>query len=277
MKPKNLLPLLAAGILCPAAAYSAEVANAAADFVQGANIGDPTTATGWTYLASDTATDVATGSNQLIWEAQVGNVGATEGYGVGPTTGNLDLPAVVGTNDNGGDYEIFADGADANGNANAYGGHGAVVGTDLLLHPSNQANELYLVLRYTIQPGDLADGTTAIIAGSFRDLSGFDTTNSGLNANQMRQAGSIHAQVFYNSTQLWEASGADGTLTQANGTFNLTQTGVSVGETISFVIDRNPLGDTNGGTQNGERSDSDDQLWFGHRGFSDLLFDVGPA
>ena len=228
MKPYKTLTTLIGLSLVGSAGAVTLIADPAADFAIGTD-GNATTAAGWSYVTAATATGTGT---DLVWSG-VGN-GGNSGFGGGPTTGNFSLPAVVGSQI-AGQYEIFNDGADQDGNANRYTGHGGIVGTDILLHPSNQADENFLILRYEVSATDILGGADFTIVGSFRDLSGLNTT---LQANN-NQAGSINAQVFYNATQLFTATGSDGGLTQADGSFNLSQSGVTAGDTFSFVVDMN--------------------------------------
>ena len=99
------------------------VADIAADYV--ASTAPAALPPGWAYFESDTP-DLSGGTNlALNPNSSVGDQGET-GF-ASPSNGlGLGLAAVLGTNTNGGDYEIFSD-----GNTN----HGGVVGTDLLVHP----------------------------------------------------------------------------------------------------------------------------------------------
>jgi hypothetical protein len=165
---------------------------------------------GWGYFdatAANGGTETA-----LTPSLAVGNGGNT-GFGGGHNSFNLG--AVTGNG------VIFKDGT----------ANGLVAGTDLAVHTGDDDNlppfgTDYLILRYTISASDILNGTSATITGSFREL----ISNGG---------NSITAYVYKNSTQLWAAASANGsTLTQANGTFNLSTT-VAVGDAIDFVVYNN--------------------------------------
>ena len=194
------------------------IADAAADYVDAA--GGPTTAlttppTGWSYLGSD----AANGGNEIALTAgPAGNAGETGFTG----TSGFGTAAVLGTNTNGGDYEIFG-----NGDAN-----GAVVGDDLILHPGEAGEpDEFVIARYTVSATDLVAGTGSI-TGSFREL-----IVGGGNASE-----SVDVFVYHNSTQLFNvqggttAQGTQGILEQTAGTFNLTGLDLAAGDTIDFVV-----------------------------------------
>uniref|UniRef100_UPI003563F7D6 hypothetical protein n=1 Tax=Pontiella sp. TaxID=2837462 RepID=UPI003563F7D6 len=105
----------------------------------------------------------------------------------------------------------------------ANAGNGGEIGTDLLIVPED-----YVIARYTIGENDIAFGKTrASITGSFRDLVGGTSDES------------ITARVFLNDAELFSATGSDGRLLQADGTFDLSDIAVAAGDTISFVIGSN--------------------------------------
>ena len=199
-KALTALPLCA---LLTGPSHAAIVANLGGDWVSASTL-----PAGWGYFdatAANGGTETA-----LTPSLTVGNGGNT-GFGGGKNTFNLG--AVTGNG------KIFNDGT----------ANGLVAGTDLAVH-TGDAGQLtpfgknYLILRYTISPTVILNGASATITGSFREL--IPTGNS------------ITAYVYKNSTQLWTAAGSGGTLTQANGTFNLSTT-VAVGDTIDFVVYNN--------------------------------------
>jgi plastocyanin len=166
---------------------------------------------GWSYLYSSQAsggTEVA-----LTPDLALGN-GGNSGFGrVAP--GIYNLPGVIGTQ-TGAQYEMFGDG-DLNAPA---------LGSDLLIHPGPDAANNTVILRYTISADEIAaHGNSASIAGSFRELI------SGGN--------SVTVSVYHNATLLFAKTGSGGTLTQANGTFNISCMTVAAGDTISFAVNSN--------------------------------------
>ena len=161
------------------------------------------TSSGWSYFRSD----AANGGNEIPLVASIatGDVG---GPGFADIAGGpRRLPAVVGDNANGGDYELFGD-----GNLN-----GAVEGTDLLIHPNTGDGE-FVIVRRTMGAGESGE---ADIAGSFRNLVG------GVN--------SVEVFVYHNNVELFTAVGTGNTLQQGDGTFELSTT-VAPGDTIDFVV-----------------------------------------
>ena len=232
------------------------LADAAADYVDSLSAidaepdadADPTPfPAGWTYLVSDTASG---GNERLLTVLGVGNGGNT-GFG---TDGNgFSVPAVVGNQNLGDQFEVFGDGFDGNG-GNVPTGNGGVVGTDLLMVPgfTNEADpqlepeefgDSYVIARYTISAADAAGAVaeTGSIAGNFRNLVARDP----INANQ---GGSVDVFVFQNDTPLFsvdrentldDPAGNNGMLTIADGTFNITGLTFAAGDTISFVVGNN--------------------------------------
>ena len=202
-------------------------ANAAADYVTAA--GSPTSTltappTGWSYLRSDAANG---GTEIALTAGAVGNQGAAfQGFA---GTSSFNTAAVYGTNTaNSADFEIFG-----NGDLN-----NAVVGTDLLLHPGQNASNSHVIVRYTVSdPTSTLLPGTGVVSGSFRDL----IVPSNVSNNN---GGSVDVFVYHNSTQLFlfdnpsDASGGS-LLSQANGTFNLTGLTLADGDTIDFVVFRN--------------------------------------
>lgn len=239
---KNTKPVslaIAVTALCATLPSNAAViADAAADYVAAASATTAPTALpdGWQYLyssASTGGTEVAMTANTAL-----GNSGNT---GFRGTDGSATTSAIVlGSLTNatvGAQYEIFADGFDGNGGTISSGNAG-VVGTDILISPGNAAARAFTILRSTISLADInANGTTASIAGSFRELI-FPTT---VNANNQ---GSVDVFVYHNAALLFSvdqanAAATGGKLTQAAGTFNLTNITVAAGDTISFVVGSN--------------------------------------
>jgi hypothetical protein len=200
-KALTALPLCA---LLTGPSHAAIVANLGGDWVSASTL-----PAGWGYFdatAANGGTETALTPNQTV------GLGGNTGFGGGKNIYNLG--AVTGNG------KIFNDGT----------ANGLVAGTDLAVH-TGDAGQLapfgknYLILRYTMSPTVILNGASATITGSFREL----ISNGG---------NSITAYVYKNSTQLWTAAGSGGTLTQANGTFNLSTT-VAVGDTIDFVVYNN--------------------------------------
>ena len=192
----------------------------------------PTAApTGWSYLNAGTVNGAGTA---LTAQTILGNGGNT-GFGVASGTSTFNV-GVLGGITGGAEYEIFGDGFSGGGNSPI--GHGGVVGTDLLLHPGTSAGTEFIIARYTISAADILNGTTATIAGSFRDEAG--------RPNRTNPAGSITADIFHNSTSLFSETGntgqtpaTPGYLFEADGTFSITGLTVAAGDTISFVVGNN--------------------------------------
>lgn len=201
MKAQRLAITLAASTALALASGSAHaatiVANAGGDWIDAATL-----PTGWSYLESDAATGGT--ESALTASSTIGGFPAgteTTGFGGG---GSFGTAAILGDNADGGDYEIFGDGA-----ANAAG----VVGTDLLMHPSNNAAGQFVIARYTLS-----------VAGDATITGGFHGT-----------LGSRIGSVYHNGVALYTST--DTTPDRAStGAFNLTPT-LAIGDTISFVVD----------------------------------------
>ncbi|MGJ8633667.1 MAG: PQQ-dependent sugar dehydrogenase [Luteolibacter sp.] len=180
------------------------VADAAADYISSTS--EPE---GWDYLYSS----AATGGSEVTLTANnnVGNAG-NAGF-EGPST--LNTPAILGAIDGGSEFEIFNDGLQSNA---------GVVGTDLLFHPGNDTATSFVIARYTFSAADILNGNIATIEGSFRRGS---TTGNGINAS-----------VYHNTSSLYSVTSSTN-LTEANGTFSISDVTVAEGDTISFVVDRN--------------------------------------
>lgn len=218
---------------CVMTTNAAVIANVAADYATAPGYVAGTTAptaapAGWEYLTST----AGTGGTEITMTAQTatGNGGAM-GF-AGASNSNI----LGDQNGTATQYEIFSDGFDGNGGTIPTGNEG-VIGTDLLMHPGGNAANAFTIARYTISAADILNGTTATIAGSFRDLAG--------RPDRSGPAESITADVFHNSTNLFSVTGgatAQGTssyLTQATGTFNISGLTVAEGDTISFVVGYN--------------------------------------
>lgn len=200
---------------------AAVIADAAADYVAAA--GGPTATlatppTGWSYLGSSTA--APGGTEVALTAGAVGNQGAAyQGF---DGVSSFGTAAVYGTNTaDPAEFEIFS-----NGDPN-----GAVVGTDLLLHPGQDGNDdEFVIVRYTFSEAFVAG--TGEISGSFREL----VVGGGAAAE------SVSVEIFHNSTSLFStaggttAQGTAGILTQADGTFNLTGLTFAASDTIDFVV-----------------------------------------
>jgi len=217
MKNPILLPLLVAGILCPSA-QAVEVADAAADYQTAPDYVAGTTApsappAGWEYIYANTAANAATAGTALTPQTATGNEG-NAGFAYDPGANNV--PSVLGGITGANDFEIF-------NNATNSG----VVGSDLLLHPGNNASYDVVAVRYTLSAADITNGTSATITGSFR------RGNNGGNTG-------VLVSVYHNATSLWSVNSNDigGTsLPIGDGTFSLTGVSVAEGDTISFVLD----------------------------------------
>jgi hypothetical protein len=204
---KRIISLV--GALCLATmSHAALIADIAGDYVD-----ENTLPTGWQYLYSDASTGGTEGA--LTAGGSIGNMGNTgftvlSGYNIG----------VLGSSS--GTYAIF----DSDENS-------AVQGMDLLLHPGNTTPAAHVIVRYTFSAADILNGTSATIAGSFRDL-----TNPGTGG----QAGSVDLWVYHNSTSLFNfdnGPAVGGITSQADGTFNIARLTVAEGDTVSFVLGNN--------------------------------------
>ena len=213
MKPHTTKPSLTAKIACwvtlllslaALPANATTIADIAGDYT-----GPGTLPAGWTYFYSNLASGGTEGA--LTPNLTIGSPGGL-GFGTSPG-GTLNLPGVKDAS-----TTIFADGS-----SNA-----PVLGTDLLLHPGPDAATSTVILRYTISAAKIASyGSSASIAGSFRDL----VNPTGGN--------SVTVSIYHNTTRLFTKSGTVGTLTQANGTFNISGLTVAATDTISFVLNSN--------------------------------------
>jgi hypothetical protein len=216
MKPHHTNPSAAptiASLVTILLSMAAVTANAAtiAD-IAGDYTGPSTMPAGWGYLSSNQATGGTEGL--LSPNLAIGNGG---NFGFGKSDGSWHLPGVVGSKDPASlQYEIFGDG-DANS---------PVLGTDLLLHPGSDAANNTVIVRYTISLAQInAFGTMGSIAGSFREM-----VNGG---------DSVIVSIYQNATQLFTQTGTGATLTEANGTFNITGLTMAADDTISFVVNAN--------------------------------------
>jgi autotransporter-associated beta strand protein len=190
--------------LAPVPSNVTAIADLAGDYI------DPTTLPAdWGYFYSDQAsggTEVA-----LTPDLAIGN-GGNSGFGA-PFSFNL--PGVIGTQ-TGAQYEMFTD-----GDLNA-----PVLGTDLLLHPGPDAASHTLIVRYTISEAEISSyGTSARISGSFREL--------------ITGGNSVIVSIYQNSTELFTRTGSGGILTEADGTFDISDLTVAANDTISFVVNSN--------------------------------------
>ena len=203
-------------------ATSVVIANPGADYVDASTL-----PSGWSYLSAD----AASGGFETPLEPVVvlGNGGNT---GFGLAANQFNVPAVLGSLDGGDEFEIFDDGFEGRtpgtSAAGLATGNRGLEGVDLLLHPGNDIDGAFTIARYTVSADDLANGSNAIIEGSFRELTG------GTGAT------SVTAQVFLNGSELFSTIGTGGRLLQADGSFNVTPaTALSVGDTISFTLGNN--------------------------------------
>ncbi|WP_372794919.1 hypothetical protein [Pontiella sp.] len=195
--------------------------------IAGDYIGPSAEPDGWDYLYSDAAvggTEVA-----LTPDTAVASSYGSGNNGFGDTNGLYNIAAVLGSVTGSGQYEIFSDGYD--GNASSDGNLG-VPGTDLLLHPGSSNENAFVIVRYTLSAEDLGESSLVDISGSFREEVG-KTTDPAHD--------SITAEIYHNSTNLFSVTGADGRLWQTNGTFNITNLTVAIGDTISFVVGNNGI------------------------------------
>jgi hypothetical protein len=181
---------------------------------------------GWDYLYSDAAvngTEVALTPDQPVASAYEGG-----NTGFGDPLGENGIAGVLGSiTGDGLQYEIFSDGYDGNTKSE---GNGGVPGIDLLMHPGKTDSNAYVIVRYTFTAADLAGSTLVNITGSFREEVGKTVSP----AND-----SIIAEIYHNDSNLFSVTGADGRLWQADGTFDITDVEVAVGDTISFIVGNN--------------------------------------
>ena len=223
---------------CGIAGAQTTIADAAGDFVDSLSAIDaePTALPdGWTYLGSD----LSTGGTEveLVVLPGLGNADNT-GFGAEEAGNGFGIPAVVGNVNTADEFEVFNDGFSGNGGSIPTGNQG-VVGEDLLMVPGTIEAFQFVIARYTISAADVSGATagTGSITGSFRDL----VAAAESNANN---GGSIDVFVFQNSTVLFSVDRENdilnaGTLTQADGTFDITGLTFAAGDTISFVVGNN--------------------------------------
>ena len=193
------------------------IGDAAADYVAAA--GSSTTALttlppNWTYFQGTAA----------LTPGAVGQDNETGFAG----TSTAQTASVLGTNTNGvADFEIFG-----NGDAN-----GAVVGTDLLVHPGNSAAD-FVQVTYTVPTADATLFPLGYAPGSFDITGSFRELIIGGGAT----ADSVSAEVFVNGVSAFQVDGGTtaSTLQQAEGTFTgaagLTGLTLAAGDTIDFVV-----------------------------------------
>ncbi|MDP4625270.1 MAG: PQQ-dependent sugar dehydrogenase [Akkermansiaceae bacterium] len=183
------------------------IADAAADYS-----GPTSLPPRWQYLlaSSPTATPTALATNQAV---------GTEGHNGFGGGGLADSASILGSRTGANPFRLYSN-----------AGHNGVEGVDLLFQPGDLGSEDNIIARYTVSAADVALGTTATLSGSFRDLQGNTSGDAG---------GSVRVYVYHNSSKLFDVTGANGRLTQANGTFNLTDITVAAGDTISFIVGSN--------------------------------------
>ena len=185
------------------------MADAAGDYT-GATAPPP----GWEYLVSSDGSGGA--ENALAPNQTVGELDNT-GFG---GAGSVGSASILGSGSPFGLYNNF--------------GHSGVAGTDLLFQPGNGTTDDFIIARYTVSAADVASGTVATIAGSFRDMQGGTTGNGG---------NSVAVSIYHNTTSLFSATGSAGRLyangSSPSGIFNLTDVTLTAGDTISFVVGNN--------------------------------------
>ncbi|MDA8563270.1 PEP-CTERM sorting domain-containing protein [Mariniblastus sp.] len=230
MKKTCYFLMLAActAVLSLGSVASAEIiiADAAADYID-----QNTLPVGWEYLSAPTGTLTTSALEPDITFAE-GNIGfgtAASGFQIPALLGSINNPP-----NNDAQFEIFADGFDNSGNGPRPGGHGAVVGTDLIVHPESLSD---VIVRYTVQPGDLTLGGDLNIAGSFRDLSG--RTDRGGPSESITASVLVDGSSQFSVVGGTTGQGTPSVLTQTAGTFDFNFSGVTVGSTIDFVVDAN--------------------------------------
>lgn len=182
---------------------------------------------GWDYLYSDAAiggTEVS-----LTPDSAVASSYGSGNVGFGHPAGQYGVAAVLGSVTGTDQYEIFSDGYDGK-NSDQLWGHYAVPGIDILIHPGSGTDNAFVILRYTFSEADLAAAVSINVSGSFRDLCG-KTADA--------PADSVLTEIYHNTASLFSATGSVGRLTQVDGTFELSNLMVEVGDTISFVVGNN--------------------------------------
>ena len=246
MKFANIyMGMLVAAVFCVCGNVGAQtittIADAAGDYVDSLSAIDaaPTEfPDGWTYRRSDATTGGT--ETELTIRTSTPSLFGNTGFGLAGNTGFGVTPGVLGNHHFSDEFEIFNDGFDGNG-GHVISGNEGVVGEDLLIVPgsANQAHNQFVIARYTISEADLVDSVpgTGSIVGSFRDLvvMEFSSTQNG---------GSVDVFVFHNDTALFSVDRDNdrvngGTLTQAEGTFNITGLTFAEGDAISFVLGNN--------------------------------------
>ena len=186
------------------AASEPVIADAGGDYING-----NTFPSNWQYLQSDAANN---GAEEVLDAG--GNVGETGNTGFGGA-GQSNSASVLGSIEGGSIFRLYPN-----------AGHNGVEGVDLLIQPGNGSDDNFIIARYNVSTADLFGGSNFTISGSFRDLQG--------NAND-----SVAVFVYLNSDPLFSTTGSQGILTQANGTFNLTNVGLNDGDQIDFVVGNN--------------------------------------
>ncbi|MDB4766355.1 PEP-CTERM sorting domain-containing protein [bacterium] len=215
------------GVNTNASAQSIVIADAAADYLEaagGPNAAITTAPDGWGYFGGTAANG---GTEAALTAGQVGNQSADYQGFVGVSDNGV--AAVYGTNTaSSPEFEIFANGE----------GNGAIVGTDLLVHPGGpDGADDFAIIRYTISAADLAgiDPTTGTIAGSFRE----GIIGGGGSAQSVIVSVYQNDDVLFNVAGGTAAQGTASELEQATGTFNLTNLTFALGDTIDFVVGSN--------------------------------------
>ena len=178
------------------------IADAGGDYING-----NTFPSNWQYFQSDAANN---GSQEALLATgrTVGDTGNT-GFG---GAGRSRSASVLGSIQGGSIFRLYPN-----------AGHNGVEGVDLLIQPGNDSDDAFIIARYNVSTADLVGGSNFTISGSFRDLQG--------SANN-----SVAVFVYLNSNPLFSTTGSQGILTQANGTFNLTNVGLNDGDQIDFVV-----------------------------------------
>ena len=192
------------------------IANLAADYVSCRGYWSCQRA--MSYLFSS----AATGGTEVALTPNV-TVGGDGQVGFG-SEGPFGVAAIDGTNDNGGDFELFNN-SNSLGGASGANNHDAVVGEDLLFHPGQDvATQQYVIARYTVSADDLV-GTTGIASLT----SSFQSFNDG------GQDTGTDFEVYLNGGILGTA--IDGATV---GTGNdVASFAIAAGDEISFVVGSN--------------------------------------
>ncbi|MBC8096403.1 MAG: hypothetical protein H7Y43_11370 [Akkermansiaceae bacterium] len=195
---KAVLPALL--VITAGTTNAAVVADLAADFVAANGAvytGSVSVPADYSYLRSTAAFGGT--ENALTANVVVGN-NQNRGFG---STGFNNIPGLLGNVVAGRGYFIF----------DAY--KGAVVGTDLIVHPGGNvpfaSGNPFVLVRYTLNAGDLSNGTVGNVSGNFRT-----------------DGGPTDVSVYQNGTLLYSNSGS------GVRPFNVPFTG-TVGDQITFV------------------------------------------